>query len=337
MQDKAAPPLSVPHRLAILYLMLPLVIWLVGWFQWWFGIPMAALIALGLWRALSGSWRVSLRPTDFVLLLMAAGWVAVTAVGGAFDVNYIPIWSKHRAIFLDLSTGDWPTYLPSYLESPPLLRYYLGYYLVPGLLGNSLGVATLNWAVPLWTWCGVALILILFTWGHRGWTILVAALILIFFSGIDIVQVALFEGRGWLEVSVNLEGWTLLRLGQWSAWSGPLELPDSYFPPIVNLMCGAPTLHSWRSLCLALVAAAQGAEIPVGKWNPARDKSLMVALCGDSLAAAGHSFGYCERRAVTHSMAERDSGNSDCWTVIYVPDRRRVSSLSLWLGMDSLQ
>ena len=235
MQDKAAPPLSVPHRLAILYLMLPLVIWLVGWFQWWFGIPMAALIALGLWRALSGSWRVSLRPTDFVLLLMAAGWVAVTAVGGAFDVSN-PDLEKHRAIFLDLSTGDWPTYLPSYLESPPLLRYYLGYYLVPGLLGNSLGVATLNWAVPLWTWCGVALILILFTWGHRGWTVLVAALILIFFSGIDIVQVALFEGRGWLEVSVNLEGWTLLRLGQWSAWSEPMEVPDSYLPPIVNLM-----------------------------------------------------------------------------------------------------
>ena len=67
---------------------------------------------------------------------------------------------------------------------------------------------------------------------------------------------------------------------------------------------GAPTPHSWRSLCLALVAAAQGAEIPVGKWNPARDKSLMVALCGDSLAAAGHSFGYCER-ACGHSFNGR--------------------------------
>ena len=107
MQDKAAPPLSVPHRLAILYLMLPLVIWLVGWFQWWFGIPMAALIALGLWRALSGSWRVSLRPTDFVLLLMAAGWVAVTTVGGVFEINTFD-WSKHRALsssILALVTG----------------------------------------------------------------------------------------------------------------------------------------------------------------------------------------------------------------------------------------
>ena len=189
MQDKAAPPLSVPHRLAILYLMLPLVIWLVGWFQWWFGIPMAALIALGLWRALSGSWRVSLRPTDFVLLLIAAGWVLATAAGGVFEINTFD-WSKHRAIFLDLSIGDWPTYLPSYLESPPLLRYYLGYYMVPGLLAKLLGVAALNWAIPLWTWFGVALMLLLFTRGYRGWLVISAALILVFFSGIDTMRVA---------------------------------------------------------------------------------------------------------------------------------------------------
>ena len=235
MQGKAAPPLSVPYRLAILYLMLPLVIWLVGWFQWWLGIPMAALIALGLWRALSGSWRVSLRPTDFVLLLIAAGWVLGTAAGGVFEINTFD-WSKHRAIFLDLSIGDWPTYLPSYLESPPLLRYYLGYYMVPGLLAKLLGVAALNWAIPLWTWFGVALMLLLFTRGYRGWLVISAALILVFFSGIDIMRVALPEGKDWIEVGVDPQEWSRLWLAQWRAWAESVNMPSMYHPHMASLM-----------------------------------------------------------------------------------------------------
>ena len=84
----AFPSLPVPHRLAILYLMTPLAVWLVGWFQWWFGIPAAALLALGLWQALSGSWRVTPRfAIVLVLLLVAAGWVMMTAAGGVFDVH----------------------------------------------------------------------------------------------------------------------------------------------------------------------------------------------------------------------------------------------------------
>ena len=235
MQGKAAPPLSVPYRLAILYLMLPLVIWLVGWFQWWLGIPMAALIALGLWRALSGSWRVSLRPTDFVLLLIAAGWVLATAAGGVFEINTFD-WSKHRAIFLDLSIGDWPTYLPSYLESPPLLRYYLGYYMVPGLLAKLLGVAALNWAIPLWTWFGVALMLLLFTRGYRGWLVISAALILVFFSGIDTMRVALPEGKDWIEVGVDPQEWSRLWLAQWRAWAESVNMPSMYHPHMASLM-----------------------------------------------------------------------------------------------------
>ncbi len=235
MQGEAAPPLSVPHRLAILYLMLPLMIWLVGWFQWWFGIPIAAVIALGLWRALSGSWRVSFRPTAFVLLLLAAGWVMMTAAVGGFETKTFD-WDKHRAIFLDLSIGDWPTYLPTYLDSPALLRYYLGYYLVPSLSAKLFGVAALNWLVPLWTWFGVALMLLLFTRGHRGWLVIGAALILVLFSGIDTLRIALLQGEDWLRVSVDTQGWTWLWLGQWSAWAESVELPNSYYSHMASLM-----------------------------------------------------------------------------------------------------
>ncbi len=174
------------HRLAILYLVLPVMIWLVGWFHWWLGIPAALLIATALGKTILPSWKVSswqfsFNPVTGVLLLIAFAWVMATAAGGVFDIDNTDA-HKHRALLLHLSRDDWPVYIATYLESPLLLRYYLGYYMAPGLMGKWLGMAALNWAVPLWSWCGAALALLLFTRGLRGWTALVAAPMLIFFG-----------------------------------------------------------------------------------------------------------------------------------------------------------
>ena len=74
IKTESADEIPVVHRLAIIYLMLPVVIWLVGWHQWWLGVSAAVLMALGLWQALrparaslkwqvfSGALRSALRP-----------------------------------------------------------------------------------------------------------------------------------------------------------------------------------------------------------------------------------------------------------------------------------
>ena len=186
--------LPLAHRLAILYLMAPVAVWLVGWFAWWLGIPAIVAMGLAIRRALSGSWAISVRIESVGLLLVALLWVMMTAAGGVIDVQNFD-WDKHRAIFLDLGRGDWPTYIASYFEAPLLLRYYLGYYMVPGLLASWFGPATLNWAVPLWTWSGIALVLALFTRGYRGWRMFVAAFILVFFASFAVPVDHL--GVGW--------------------------------------------------------------------------------------------------------------------------------------------
>ena len=38
------PALPMLHRLAVVYLMLPVLVWLVGWFDGWVGIPATALL-----------------------------------------------------------------------------------------------------------------------------------------------------------------------------------------------------------------------------------------------------------------------------------------------------
>ena len=79
--------LPVVHRLAILYLVLPVLVWLIGWFHWWLGIPAALLLVIALRKSMLSSWRVSLTPTTGVLLLIALTWVMATAAGGVFDLD----------------------------------------------------------------------------------------------------------------------------------------------------------------------------------------------------------------------------------------------------------
>ena len=66
-----APPML--HRLAVVYLMLPVLVWLVGGFEWWFGLPAAALLAGALRRPLSGPWRLRApTPGEAAVLAVAA-------------------------------------------------------------------------------------------------------------------------------------------------------------------------------------------------------------------------------------------------------------------------
>lgn len=200
-----AAELSVLHRLAIIYLMLPVGVFLVGWLHWWIGIPAAALVVAGLWKMLGGAWPLSWpRPVTFALLLAALAWVMATAAGGVFDTHNGD-WPKHRSVLTDLAVYPWPVRIPDPLADflapdaarpDALLRYYLGYYAVPGLLGSWFGPAALNWAVPLWTWAGVALLVLLFARRFAGnLAAIVATVVLIAFSGMDALRMLLLFGE----------------------------------------------------------------------------------------------------------------------------------------------
>ena len=190
---KAAPPAApFADRLAVAYLAAPLVIWLLGWFEPVAGLPAAALLVAGLWGPLSGSWRVP-KPSRIVVAaaLAALAVTLVSPAGGFLLVR--PDWETHRAVFLDLAQGGWPTYLAGPLDDEPLLlRYYLGWPMAPALAARAAGIASLNWTVPLWTWFGTSLAAVLFV--RRFPTVRAAALalaVLFLFSGADLADILL--------------------------------------------------------------------------------------------------------------------------------------------------
>ena len=219
-RDAAAEPaLPMLHRLAVVYLMLPVVVWLVGWFEWWLGLPAAALLVGALRRPLSGPWRLRApTPAEAAVLTVAALWVLATAAGGVFDPRN-PDFFDYRVTLLDLGRHPWPTYLPDPLAAwrpapaegppatPPLLRYYLGWHMVPGLAAHWLGPAALSWAVPLWTWAGVALVALLFTRGRRGRALVIALAVLVFFSGVTFAGSLAIKGWEWVDWRIENRDW----------------------------------------------------------------------------------------------------------------------------------
>lgn len=182
---KNADDVPLLERLAIVYLILPLVIWLVGWFEWWIGIPAGILTLAALWRPFAGPWRVRLGAKDAAIALLALAWAAI-AVSGGVDAHHTTEWDKHRALFLDLSRGNWPTHFAAYFDTPVLLRYYLGFYMAPGLIAAWIGQETLNWTVLLYTWLGISLIIALFVRGICGWKAIAGAALLIGFATLDL-------------------------------------------------------------------------------------------------------------------------------------------------------
>ena len=282
----AEPELPMLHRLAVVYLMLPVVVWLVGWFEWWLGLPAAALLVGALRRPLSGRWRLRApTPAEAAVLAVAALWVLATAAGGVFVPRNFDFFG-HRAALLDLGRHPWPTYLPDPLAAwrpapaegppatPPLLRYYLGWFMVPGLAAHWLGPAALSWAVPLWTWAGVALVALLFTRGRRGRALAVALAVLVFFSGATFAGLLATKGWEWVDRAIEHRDWytflvyepRLLRI--WSPTATLKSSPHHFLAAgLYTLLC----LHLCRqprflAVLGVLLAAAPFWSVFVAVW-----------------------------------------------------------------------
>lgn len=67
--------------------------------------------------------------------------------------------------------------------------------MAPGLVGRWLGPTSLSWILPLWTWSGIALLILVFTRGLPNLKAsLIAIVILIFFSDMDALEYVLHLG-----------------------------------------------------------------------------------------------------------------------------------------------
>lgn len=177
---------KVIYIASYIYLVLPNVLFLLGWCKWYIGIP-AALLCLysmtvcvmkkqyteteGIF-AQANKWRL------FFIFALLVCWVALSGIGGFFWQNSDHFW---RNTMQDILVEYvWPV-----KKGSRGLVYYLGSLLPAALLGKIFGEEYTGSFLLLWVLLGVVLLYALIcVWRKK--VALWPLFILIFFSGLDI-------------------------------------------------------------------------------------------------------------------------------------------------------
>ncbi|NOH01313.1 MAG: hypothetical protein HND47_04750 [Chloroflexi bacterium] len=181
------------HRISILYLALPFVLFLFGWVRLTIAIPLAIILLFALWRVVNQSPvsnpQFSNPPITIYHLLVIGAWALLSGVGGYAFQNWDHHW--RNAVFHDLINFDFPVYY-SQPESGPvkMLVYYVGYWLPAARIGKLLGWQAANFALFLWTLLGLLLVTYHLASALKTSPVK-ATLLLIFFSGLDALGVLL--------------------------------------------------------------------------------------------------------------------------------------------------
>ncbi len=203
---------------AIIYMYIPVLIFLVGYTRWYYALPTGVILIVcliffirdnDLYRS---DGRTALYDPDeymdnvdercedvevhpaVIIVAIAAiiGVCIVTGIGGVFP--QAGDWEKHNAVLRDLMQRSWPVYYDTYDHS--MLTYYLGQYLVPAIAGKITGSFDVANAV-MGAYCIyglllVYLLLIRLTKANNPKKQLTTVLVMLFFCGsLCIVQMIL--------------------------------------------------------------------------------------------------------------------------------------------------
>ncbi|MEJ0063570.1 MAG: hypothetical protein WDO70_10355 [Alphaproteobacteria bacterium] len=173
------------HFLAIAYLALPAVAVELGWLTPWIGVPLALLT---LWCVLPDFERTAKIPAARLIVLALAAIIVVALSGTSPLIEGVAFIDlvKHRLIYNDLVKHDWPVIFQS-TQSPEILRYGIGFYVVPALLSKLIGQPS-QFLFCAWMALGVLLFLLLATRETKNpaW-IAAIVLIVLFFGGLDFI------------------------------------------------------------------------------------------------------------------------------------------------------
>lgn len=183
--------------LALLYLALPTVIFLLGWLTPVVGWPLALLWLAGCWkihRLPLPSLKSAIGKQGVLVILAGVIWSCFGGAGHRFHAAQD--WLVRGAVFRDLAVADWPVAYGTDAEGMPrVLRCPLGYFLPAAWLAKVFGVQAADGLLLGWTAIGVALFLLLLPLSRESYPrLILGLLVVVFFSGMDIVTL-LGEGR----------------------------------------------------------------------------------------------------------------------------------------------
>lgn len=164
-------PLSQWAKISIIYLFLPLILFIAGWVRPSLSLPVLACIAASGFTMLRSSVSL-LSPSSDKTPFLRYFWIAAISIAFAILCGLIdwipqsPDHLKHSLILGDLIERPWPVRYSS-ADGNRFLCYGLGHYMVPAAFGKFFGINLIGYASFAWTTLGLFLF---FLWLSRRFT-----------------------------------------------------------------------------------------------------------------------------------------------------------------------
>lgn len=147
--------------IAYLYMIIPCIIFFIGWLKTLIGITFSLILLFGLIYISrniytgNGSYFLSIKQL-IIIIIVSLIWVYTSGVGGFYPQQ--SDWHWRNAVFRDLIDYSWPVEYPN---SNNALVYYFNFFLVPACFGKLFGWSIANIALFLWTVIGVCISMLL--------------------------------------------------------------------------------------------------------------------------------------------------------------------------------
>jgi hypothetical protein len=204
--------LDLLDRLTVIYLIVPLWIFILGWSIVGVAVLLSLCLAYSLKSLVTPIRRTSETWSPIKLAVALAIGCAWTLYGGTGHLTFANAdWHLRDAVLHDLVAGRWPVGYGPLDGHDSLLRAPIGYYLPAALLGKWAGLLIAHAAMALWTALGVVLFLLLALapLPPRFGTILGAAAVIVLFSGLDAVGTLLRTPQSSMhwDIARHLEWW----------------------------------------------------------------------------------------------------------------------------------
>lgn len=231
--------IKVSEIAAYFYLIGPLLIFSITFLRIEIAVPSTIFILIVSWTLLRRTdWTVGVGGLGKLVFFTLLSCAIVALVGFGNLVPFTGDWIKHFAIMNVLADAPWPPIEGKYDGSLEVLRYSIGYYLVPASVVAALPIVSAELALALWTAIGLIITFHLVSnFAGVGAAAIFSPLLFILFSGADWIGTAI---TGFQINPFHLEWWP-----GWMQFSAPWTL-FSWTPQ--------HALPAWMIVSLTLIA-----------------------------------------------------------------------------------
>lgn len=195
---------KIPFRAMIItaygIMIIPIIIFFVGWLKWYWAVIFSAALLFGaFWLIKKDYWPnrdvLELPFVPVIIIGVAlAFWAVYAGNCGVYVSNYDTPW--RTALLRDLVNYDWPVY---YADTDCALVYYLTFWMIPALAGKIFGLTGAFVVQWLWLTLIAFMSFLLLTYLLKDYStraLVLIAVFLVMWSGMNVLGTLITETLG---------------------------------------------------------------------------------------------------------------------------------------------